>query len=274
MQRRLLHGRDDEPPVRAHRHVEMGALPLQSLRLALRVRKPEREAVVVGDGETQAFRGEGQPPDGRRHLERALRALGGAHARLPTRRPRERAGGAHRHVVDPALLGIGGENGAFPLGVGRHHLAVVAAGHDTLRISGRGEDGAVVHGDVAYLARARHQGDRPLAEHEGRGFPEKMRGHHRRAGLDRPRALDDGRGVGAAIGHLGSISLVSRASAASAFARAEREPGPSARIAKRHINWNKDPSRGPGSRLFARAPHSLGRDTRGTVTPRSRQSLP
>src|SRR2546429_2063271 len=92
--------------------------------------------------------------------------------------------------------------------------------------------------------------------------------------LDRPRALDDGRGVGAAIGHLGSISLVSRASAASAFARAEREPGPSARIAKRHINWNKDPSRGPGSRLFARAPHSLGRDTRGTVTPRSRQSLP
>ena len=48
-------------------------------------------------------------------------------------------------------------------------------------------------------------------------------------------------------------ALVSRTSAASALARAERDPGPSARIAKRNIP-NQCAARrvAPGSRLFAR----------------------
>src|SRR5262245_56779708 len=56
-------------------------------------------------------------------------------------------------------------------------------------------------------------------------------------------------------------SLVSRASAASALARAERDTGPSVRIAKRNIGLNAAQVRwplGPGSR-FARPGHESAR---------------
>ena len=58
-----------------------------------------------------------------------------------------------------------------------------------------------------------------------------------------------------------SVGLVSRPSAASALARAEREPGPSVRIAKRHI-VSALHRVAPGSRIFARALRSLVRDTK------------
>src|SRR3954464_4896714 len=60
-------------------------------------------------------------------------------------------------------------------------------------------------------------------------------------------------------------ALVSGGSAASALARAERDPGPSARIAQRRLFFVRDRSCGPGSRVFARALHSLVRDTRACV---------
>src|SRR5262249_47583120 len=175
--------------------------------------------------------------------ERALRAFLRAHECLFARRPGDGAARPDRHVVDPAVLGIGREDDALSLRVGRHDLAVVAAGDDAALIGGRGEDGPAVDRDAARLARARHEKERLFAEHEHRRLPEKMRGHHRRAGIDRPRALHDGRDVGAAIGHR-SISLVSRASTASALARAERDPGPSATIAKGNMNSRNDPWRG------------------------------
>ncbi len=128
---------------------------MQAFRLALRIRKPEREAVVVGDGEAQAFRREGKAADGRGHLDGALRALASAHEGLSARRPRERADGADRHVIDPTLLGIGGNGGAVSLRVDRHHLAVVAAGHDAVGIGGSRKDSAAVGRDAACLARAR-----------------------------------------------------------------------------------------------------------------------
>ncbi len=43
----------------------------------------------------------------------------------------------------------------------------------------------------AHLAFARDEQQRLLAEHEGGGLAEKMHGHDRRAGRERPRPLDD-----------------------------------------------------------------------------------
>src|SRR5260221_447419 len=51
-----------------------------------------------------------------------------------------------------------------------------------------------------------------------------MRGNKRHAGRERTRARDHGRDIGAAFGHASGGSLVSRASAASALAPAERDP--------------------------------------------------
>ena len=55
--------------------------------------------------------------------------------------------------------------------------------------------------DTARLARARQQEERLLAEHEYRRLLQKMRGHNRRAGRERPRALGEGRDTGAGVGH-------------------------------------------------------------------------
>ena len=103
MQRRLLHGRDHEPPVRAHARGEMRAFPFQRLGRALRVGEPERYAVVMRDGETNTLRGERQSADGRRHLEHALGTLAAA-ARTPacppTRRPRRSGRPPHGRSSD------------------------------------------------------------------------------------------------------------------------------------------------------------------------------
>ena len=86
-------------------------------------------------------------------------------------------------------------SGALAARVGREHLAVVAAGDDALAVRRRGEDAAAVHRDALLVALARDQQQRLLAEHEGRGVAEEMHADHRRAGRDRPRALDDGGGI-------------------------------------------------------------------------------
>ena len=104
-------------------------------------------------------------------------------------------------MVDPTVLGIGGKGDALSLRVGRHHLAIVAAGHDAACVGGGGEDGAAVDRDAACVARTGYEEERLLAEHENCGLPEEMRGHHGGLCVERPHALDDGRDVGAGIGH-------------------------------------------------------------------------
>ena len=99
VQRRLLHGGDQELAVRADGRAEMRALPFELSGVALRVRKPERDAVVVGDREPKALRRERQSADGRGRLERCARARPCRSARRPacrpTRRPRRPARARH-----------------------------------------------------------------------------------------------------------------------------------------------------------------------------------
>ena len=103
---------DQEPAVRAEQSTPRCEPFHSSVSGArLRVREPERDAVVMRDGEAKALRRERQPADGRGQLERALGALAGCArtpACRPTRRPRRRA---DRHVVDPAALAVGRDHG-------------------------------------------------------------------------------------------------------------------------------------------------------------------
>jgi hypothetical protein len=69
-------------------------------------------------------------------------------------------------VVDPAALGIRGDDGAVSVNINQHHLTVIAAGEDACGVGGRGEDRAGVDGDAPRLARVRQQEERLLAEHE------------------------------------------------------------------------------------------------------------
>ena len=100
------------------------------------------------------------------------------------------------------MFGVGREVSAFALGVGRDQLAVVAAADDA-RAVGRGrQDGAAMHRDAPRLAVRLGEHDRLLAEHEGGGAAEKMRGDDGAARGDRARAFDDGDGVAAGVGHI------------------------------------------------------------------------
>ena len=131
VQCRLLHGGDHEAPVGAHHGGEMGALPRQSFRFALRIGEPQRDAVVMGNRKAQALRPEGQTADRRRQRERALGASAGAHECVSPRRPRQGARGTDCHVIDPTTVGVCANRGAVSLRVSCHHLAVVTTGDDT-----------------------------------------------------------------------------------------------------------------------------------------------
>ena len=196
VQRRLLHGCHQELPVRAEGRMVVRALPLQHLRRSLGVRKPERHAVVVGDGQTHAFRREGQAANGGLHLDRARLALAGLHESLFAGRPGHRTVGARGDVIDPAALRVGRNRPAFALRIGREHLAVIAAGNDRDAVGRGRQNAAPVDRQPLLVALVGDQQHRLLAEHKGRRAAEQMHRHHRRAGYDHARAFNDGRGVG------------------------------------------------------------------------------
>ena len=212
VQRRLLHGGDQELAVRAEGDVVVRALPLQHLGRGLRVRKPQRHAVVVGDGEPQPLGREGKPADGRGHVERARLALAGLHEGRLAGRPGDRAVRTERDVIDPAALGVGRDE----LG-SRRSASVANTLPSSPPVTMRAPSLAAARMPPAWTATRRssplsgHQQQRLLAEHEDRGAAEEMRGHHRRAGRDRARALDDGGGVGwSGVGHESRSALILR----------------------------------------------------------------
>ena len=190
----------------------MRPLPFQEFRRCLLgVRKPERGAVVVGDRKPEAFRQEGQAADGRRRLEFAR--LLGLHERGLAGRPGDGALGPKRDMIDPAMLRVSGDDLGFTLGIGRDHLAVVAAGDDALFVGGRRQDRTVVNRDAPRFAFRLDEQHRFLAEHEHGRVAQKMRGDDRRAGSYRMRAVGDGNGISAGVGHsLASLPGLTRQS--------------------------------------------------------------
>ena len=190
--------------------VMVRALPFQEFRRGLRVRKPHRHAVVVGDREPHALRREGEPADGGLHLD-ATSARPCRPARRPACRPttppRRRARWRHDR-----------SSGAWRRSR-RARLSPLASVANTLPSS------PPVMTVTPSLAADRMpppwmasrfssplsatSSTRFLAQHEGRGAAEEMHGHHRRARRDDAGALDDGGGVGRGVSH-GSLHLILR----------------------------------------------------------------
>ena len=99
------------------------------------------------------------------------------------------------------MLRVSGDDLGFTLGIGRDHFAVVAAGDDALFVGGRCQDRTVVNRDAPRFAFRLDEQHRFLAQHEHGRVAQKMRGHDRRAGSYRMRAVGDGNGIGAGVGH-------------------------------------------------------------------------
>ena len=162
----------------------MGTLPFELSGSASRVRKPERDAVVVGDGEANSPSGRSQAAYGRAHFERsARRPLAAAREGLLARRPCHRAHRARwRRGRSSGASRIGCDHAASPF---RPVATTLPSSPPvTMRISSarEGEDRARMRRrPCAYRPCARHQHEGLLAQHEDRGIAEKMRTHHRPA---------------------------------------------------------------------------------------------
>src|SRR5688500_17517547 len=103
VQRVLLHGRDDETPVRRPDDVEMRALSVQKFGLCIGVRKPERRAVVMSESEAIPLRRESEAAHGRGRLERLFAALVVARRDALAPAEGEAAAGVHGEGIDPTL---------------------------------------------------------------------------------------------------------------------------------------------------------------------------
>src|ERR1700733_1180700 len=162
MQHWLLHGGDQKAPVGTDGGAEVRALPFEEFRGGRRrVRKPERSAVVMGDGKPETLGQESKCADGGGCLKLAQRLS--LHERRLAGGPSDRPIRSERDVIDPAAFRVGGDRADFTCGAGRHDFAVVAAADDAFVVCCRGED--------------------------------------RRAGDERTRAVDDGNSIGAGVGH-------------------------------------------------------------------------
>ncbi len=122
-------------------------------------------------------------------------------------RPGDRAVRTERDMIDPASLGVGRQHPARA-DVGRHHLAVVAAADNAFAVAGGGENGAAMHRHPAQFAARLGEQQRFLAEREHGGAAEEMGGDNGAAGVDRTRALDDGDGITAGVGHELRLALL------------------------------------------------------------------
>ena len=167
------------------------------------VGKPQRHAIVMCNGHPQALRRKRQPADGRRHVEGFHFALAALDKRGLAGRPRHRAIGMQRDIVDPAPLCIGGEHGHRALGIERCELAVVAAGDDALAVRRRAQDGTAVDRDCRYLACLVDQRRVFLGADEDGSVAEEMQRGCGHADRQRPHPV----GEGSDGGHFARIKL-------------------------------------------------------------------
>ena len=153
MQRRLLHAGDQELAVRAERDVEMRALPGEHLGRGLRVRE-----TTASHRRNARWRAAG--PSARRRARRRWRAGRSistsplalrTKACLPAAQATAPSGPSATRSIQ-RCFGVGGERLALAVRVGRHDLAVVAAGQDARAVARR-PPGCRRHDRHALLAR-------------------------------------------------------------------------------------------------------------------------
>src|SRR6476620_399976 len=184
----LLHAGDEEFPIRADRDAKMRALPLESIRLGTGgVGEPERSAIVVRDGETEALRRKEQASHRRRCLEAAFFAFLGVHMRDFARRPRDRTIRTECNLIDPTLLVIGSEQATFDARNSFDELAIVAAGKDPPSIGSARQNGTAVNRYATLVIPGKQQC--LLAKDKDRYRAQKMHANHRRARVNGEHAI-------------------------------------------------------------------------------------
>src|SRR5262249_20892524 len=99
-------------------------------------------------------------------------------------------------MIDPAALGVGGDDRDRHVALGRRDLAIVAARHVASAIAGGGGVAAAANQDTWGFAVACRKQQGFLAEYEDGGVWKKIRPTPRRSRRYRPRAIDDGRCFG------------------------------------------------------------------------------
>ena len=203
VQRRLMHGGDEEFVVGAEGDGEMRAGPFQKFRLRRHVGKPQRHAVVMGDRYAQSLGRERKPADGRGRIETFFLALAAADERGLAGRPGRGAIGMQRDVIDPAPFCVGRQHRDLALGVKRDDLAIVAAGDDALAVRRRTQNGAAMDGDLRDFARPVHHRRVLLGADKHRGIAEEIDRADGHADRQRPHLV----GEGSDGGHFARIEL-------------------------------------------------------------------
>ena len=137
------------------------------------------------DRKPQAFWRERQPADGRWYLEGFILGVAAADERCLADRPRQRAIGMQRDIIDPAPLRIGRKQRHLAFFVQCDELAVIAAHHETRAIRNRAQDATAVDRDFRKLVGLVHQRDVFLDTDKGRVFADEMHRDDRHATASR-----------------------------------------------------------------------------------------
>ena len=180
----FLHGGDDEAAVRRPHDVEVRSFPFEKIRLRVGVGKPERGAVVVGDGETVAFRrkDEAAHGGGRRPLLHAALAVARLHRF--SGRPGDRAVRAAGDSVDPFPLFVA-ERFDFAARRCRDDAPVIAAGDQAAAVRRADQRARIrMRDSLADGAVLIEQQDSAVDEGERRRPAEKRRAKDMGAGVD------------------------------------------------------------------------------------------
>ena len=154
------------------------------------------------DREPQAFRGKCETADRGRHLEEFVLALAAADKGGLADRPRHRAIGMQRDIVDPAPFRVGREQCDLTRCVQRNEFAVIATHNDAGPIGYGTKDTAARDGDRRNFPVRAHHRDAFLGADKGRAFAEEMHrgdGHAERNGAHPIGDRGDGGGVIAGI---------------------------------------------------------------------------
>ncbi len=157
------------------RRVEMRALPIEQFGRRIGIGKPERRAIIMSDGETVAFRREGEAAHGGRRgksLQPAVRIAG---EDLLGAGPSERAILARGERIDPFAI-FAEDFLVRPVGGERDDAPVIAAGQKPFAGRCGDEDRTVGMQRDAVFALVPDPHDCPVAERKHADRAKKGRG--------------------------------------------------------------------------------------------------
>src|SRR5262249_48276922 len=139
------------------------------------------------DRKTESFRQKAKSGNGRGRLKRAQLTFLRADICSLAGRPGNGVVWAHRNVVDPAFLVVGGEDPVLAIRTGFRNHAVIATGYDTRSVGPACQDSARVSRDAVFSLADKQQF--LLAKHEHGCSPKEVQADDRRTGISAARSV-------------------------------------------------------------------------------------